>query len=119
MVIFRPMVNRIAPASPELTKFYSERHAWRNSGEERMRLRKHMQLAQVRPGSAVLDIGSRNGDLRKYPPRDVAYQGLDLAPEFAPPDTLIPDITSGFPVRDASFDYEFMIDVLQHTLTAT
>jgi len=55
MVIFRPMANRIAPASPELTKFYSERHAWRNSGEERMRFRKHMRLAQVRPGSAVLD----------------------------------------------------------------
>src|SRR5436190_23390855 len=118
MVIFRPMVNRIAPASPELTKFYSERHAWRNSGEERMRFRKHMQLAQVPPGSAVLDIGSRNGDLRKYLPRDVKYQGLDIAPEFAASDILIHDITSGLPFPDASFDYVFMVEVLEHTPTA-
>src|SRR2546430_3175020 len=118
MVIFRPMANRIAPASPELTKFYSERHAWRNSGEERMRFRKHMRLAQVRPGSAVLDIGSRNGDLRNYLPRDVKYQGLDIAPEFAAPDILIHDITSGLPFADASFDYVFMVEVLEHTPTA-
>src|SRR5438045_5206032 len=108
MVILGPMANRIAPASPELTKFYSERHAWRNSGEERMRFRKHMRLAQVRPGSAVLDIGSRNGDLRNYLPRDVKYQGLDIAPEFAAPDILIHAITSGLPFADASFDYVFM-----------
>src|SRR5437763_4790722 len=77
-----------------------------------------MQLAQVRPGSAVLDIGSRNGDLRKYLPRDVKYQGLDIAPEFAAPDILIHDITSGLPFPDAPFDYVFMSEVLEHTPTA-
>jgi SAM-dependent methyltransferase len=112
------MTDRIAPASPELRKFYSARHDWRNSGEERMRFRKHMQLARVRPGSAVLDIGSRNGDLRNYLPRDVTYQGLDIAPEFAAPDILIHDITSGLPFPDASFDYVFMVEVLEHTPTA-
>src|SRR3989449_11537959 len=104
MVFFEPTNPPIAPSSTELTKFYRERYNWRNAGEERMRFRKHMQLAQVRPGSSVLDIGSRNGDLRKYLPRDVKYQGLDIAPEFAAPDILIHDITSGLPFPDASFD---------------
>src|SRR3989454_783114 len=118
MVFFEPMNPPIAPSSPELTKFYRERYNWRNAGEERMRFRKHMQLAQVRPGSAVLDIGSRNGDLRNYLPRDVKYQGLDIAPEFAAPQILIHDITSGLPFPGASFDYVFMIEVLEHTPTA-
>jgi SAM-dependent methyltransferase len=112
------MPTRIAPASPELTKFYSTRHNWRNAGEERMRFRKHMQLAQVPAGSSVLDIGSRDGDLRKYLPPGTKYQGLDIAPEFAAPDILIHDITSGLPFPDASFDYVFMVEVLEHTPTA-
>jgi len=56
------MAQRIAPSSPELTKFYSQRYNWRHAGEERMRFRRATKLAQVRPGAAVLDIGSRNGD---------------------------------------------------------
>ena len=76
------MTTKIAPSSPQLTEFYSARYNWRNAGEERMRFRKATKLAQVRPGSAVLDIGSRNGDLRRYIPADVKYQGLDIAPEF-------------------------------------
>lgn len=112
------MSTRVAPASKELRDFYSERHNWRNSGEERMRFRKATKLAQVRPGSAVLDIGSRNGDLRKYLPPDVKYQGLDIAPEFAAPHVLIHDITTGLPFPNASFDNVFMIEVLEHTPTA-
>src|SRR2546422_6175459 len=101
-----------------LTEFYSARYSWRNAGEERMRFRKATKLAQVRPGSPVLDIGSRNGDLRRYLPPDVKYQGLDIAPEFAAPDILVHDISQGLPFADASFDYVFMVEVLEHTPTA-
>src|SRR5438094_8218970 len=103
------MSPRIAPSSPELAQFYSARHHWRNAGEERMRYRKATKLARVRPGSAVLDIGSRDGALRHYLPPDIKYQGLDIAPEFAGPDILIHDLTSGPPFADAPFDHVFMI----------
>src|SRR5256885_17177668 len=83
-----------------------------------MLFRRHMRRARVRRGSAVLYIGSANGDLRHYLPRDVKYQGLDIAPEFAAPDILIHDITSGLPFPAASFDYVFMVEVLEHTPTA-
>ena len=111
-------IPKIAPVSRELRDFYSARHDWRNSGEERMRFQSHARLAQVPAGSAVLDIGSRNGDLRDYLPLDIKYQGLDIAPEFAAPDILIHDISTGLPFPDASFDFVFMVEVLEHTPTA-
>lgn len=116
MIIFpSPMNDRIAPASPQLRDFYSARSNWRHSGEERMRFQSATRLARVAPGSAVLDIGSRNGDLRKYLPPNVRYQGIDIAPEFAAPEILIHDISSGLPFPDASFDFVFMIEVIEHT----
>ena len=94
--------------------FYSDRHAWRSAGEERMRFRKATRLAHVGPGATVLDIGSRNGDLRNYLPADVRYQGIDIAPEFAAPHVMVHDISAGLPFDDASFDFVFMIEVLEH-----
>jgi SAM-dependent methyltransferase len=108
------MSQRVAPASAELRDFYSARYNWRHAGEERMRFRNAARLARVRPGSAVLDIGSRNGDLRHYLPADVTYQGMDIAPEFAAPHVLIHDVSLGIPFPDESFDFVFMIEVLEH-----
>jgi SAM-dependent methyltransferase len=98
----------------ELTEFYSARTGWRSVGEERMRFRKATRLARVFPGAAVLDIGARDGGLRHYLPSDVRYQGIDIAPEFARPDVLIQDISKGIPFPDGSYDYAFIIEVLEH-----
>jgi ubiquinone/menaquinone biosynthesis C-methylase UbiE len=106
--------GRIAPASAALREFYSARHTWRHAGEERMRFRKAARLARVRPGSAVLDIGARDGGLRRFLPPDVRYRGLDIAPEFASPDVQVHDVSAGLPFPDASFDYVFCIEVLEH-----
>lgn len=108
------MSTKIAPASPELERFYSERSQWRRPGEEHMRFRKAAALARVRPGAAVLDIGCREGGLRDYLPSDVRYQGIDIAPEFAGKDILIQDISKGIPFPDATFDNVFIIEVLEH-----
>ncbi|PYO67699.1 MAG: hypothetical protein DMD69_09165 [Gemmatimonadetes bacterium] len=108
------MVDRITPASPELRDFYSARTAWRSKGEERMRFRKAAALARVPSGASVLDIGARDGGLKRFLPSGVAYQGIDIAPEFAGPDVLIRDISQGIPFPDGSYDFVFCIEVLEH-----
>lgn len=108
------MATKIAPASPELKDFYSERHSWRDSGEERMRFTRASALARVQPGAVVLDIGARDGGLRSFLPKDVKYQGMDIASEFERPEVLIRDVSEGIPFADAHFDNVFTIEVLEH-----
>ncbi len=108
------MTGKIAPASRELAEFYSARTAWRSPAEEQMRFRKAAALARVPPGAAVLDIGARDGGLRRFLPDRVQYQGIDIAPEFARPDVLIQDISQGIPFPSGSYDFVFCIEVLEH-----
>lgn len=107
-------MNGIAPGSGQLQAFYRTRSAWRKGGEERMRQRKAARLARVAPGTAVLEIGCRDGGLRRFLPPDIRYQGMDIAPEFAAPDILVRDVSEGLPFPDASFDNVFCIEVLEH-----
>ncbi len=104
----------VAPGSGQLQAFYQARSGWRKGGEERMRQRKAARLARVAPGAAVLEIGCRDGGLRRFLPPDVRYQGMDIAPEFAAADILIRDVSDGLPFPDASFDHVFCIEVLEH-----
>jgi SAM-dependent methyltransferase len=100
----------------DLARFYSARTAWRSPAEERMRFRKAAALARVPPGAgaAVLDIGARDGGLRRFLPEGVRYQGIDIAPEFARPDVTIQDVSQGIPFPAASYDFVFCIEVLEH-----
>jgi SAM-dependent methyltransferase len=108
------MSSRIAPGSVELEQFYRERAQWRGPGEERMRFRKAAAMAALAPGARVLDIGCRDGGLRRFLPSGVRYQGIDITPEFAGPDIMIRDISQGIPFPEASIDCVFCIEVLEH-----
>ena len=107
-------MTRIAPGSAELAGFYRARSAWRRRGEEQMRFRRAARLARVAPGASVLDIGCRDGGLRRFLPSDVRYRGMDITPEFAGPDITIRDVSDGIPFPDAGFDHVFCIEVLEH-----
>jgi SAM-dependent methyltransferase len=108
------MGTRIEPSSRELTGFYGERSKWRDSGEEHMRFVRAARIARVPDGAAVLDIGSRDGHLRRYLPAGTRYQGIDIAPQFASEDVVVHDISAGLPFPDAAFDCAFCIEVLEH-----
>lgn len=108
------MPPRIQPASKELTDFYRRRAGWRSSREESTRFRRAAALARVPAGARVLDIGAREGGLRKYLPEDVKYQGIDITPEFASESVLTRDISEGIPFPDQSYDAVFCIEVLEH-----
>jgi len=107
-------VTRIAPGSGELQDFYRARSGWRKGGEERMRFRAASRLARVPAGAAVLDIGCRDGGLRRWLLPGVRYQGMDITPEFAGPDIVIRDVSDGIPFADGAFDHVFCIEVLEH-----
>ena len=102
------------PGSTELTEFYRHRTAWRHAGEERMRFRKAVRIAQIPSGARVLDVGARDGGLKAFLPGGTTYQGVEIAPEFAAPDIRIHDVSTGLPFDDAAFDAAFCIEVMEH-----
>lgn len=61
---------------------------------------------------SVLDIGCRDGILRKYLPGDMCYTGVDLSP--GPNVTKVFNVEEGVPFADASFDVVVALDVLEH-----
>jgi SAM-dependent methyltransferase len=108
------MAPKIRPASRELVEFYSARTGWRSAAEERMRFRKAAALGRVPAGAAVLDVGARDGGLRRFLPDRITYQGIDIAPEFAGPEVLIQDVSRGLSFSDEAYDFVFCIEVLEH-----
>ncbi len=107
-------IEKIEPNSAALTDYYGQRAGWRNRGEEHMRFARAARLARVAAGSEVLDIGARDGHLRRYLAADVRYRGVEIAPQFASEHVQIHDVSSGLPFEDGSFDFAFCIEVLEH-----
>ena len=61
---------------------------------------------------SVLDIGCRDGILRRFLPQEVSYAGVDLCP--GPNVTRVCNVEQGIPFADASFDTVVALDVLEH-----
>jgi SAM-dependent methyltransferase len=68
---------------------------------------------RLKPGArSLLDIGCRDGILRKYLPEEMSYTGVDLTP--GPNVTQVCNVERGIPFADASFDAVVALDVLEH-----
>ena len=66
-------------------------------------------LLHGRRGS-VLDVGARDGVLRRFLSRDLEYRSADVAPGC----DFVIDLERPLPFPDRSFDYVVALDVLEH-----
>jgi SAM-dependent methyltransferase len=62
---------------------------------------------------SVLDVGCRDGVLKKHLRPDIEYVGIDM--HAGPAVTKVCNIDTGIPFDDASFDAVIALDVLEHT----
>lgn len=94
--------------------------------EARLRFRKAVATAALRPGERVLDVGAKRGGLGAYLREtglDVAYVGTDLSEEniaAAQADGLdvhLADVEQPLPFEDSSFDCAFCLELLEHLVT--
>lgn len=94
--------------------------------EARLRFRKAVAAAALRPGERVLDVGAKRGGLGAYLRErglDVAYTGTDLSEENIAAadadglDVRLADVEQPLPFEDASFDCAFCLELLEHLVT--
>jgi SAM-dependent methyltransferase len=103
----------------DLREFYEQRTGWRGYREEDLRFRKAVRIAAIPESGPVrlLDVGCRDGRLRRFIPGNVEYHGIDIAPSFAGDTIRTGDISNGTDFEDGWFDFVFCIEVLEHTRT--
>lgn len=109
--------RNIKQMSSDLTEFYEKRVEWRGLREEDLRFRKAVKIASFSSSGKIklLDIGCRDGRLRKFLPEGVEYHGIDIAPSFQNEFIVTGDIADGTAFPDDFFDDVFCIEVLEHT----
>jgi len=69
------------------------------------RIEKSLELADIRPGMTVLDVGCHMGELESYMPIEVMYNGIDHLNGH--------DIDGGFEL-DSKFDRIICLETLEH-----
>jgi SAM-dependent methyltransferase len=62
---------------------------------------------------SLLDVGCRDGTLRRHLPPQIVYTGVDLS--GGPHVDRVCDVERGLPFPDASYDVVTALDVLEHT----
>lgn len=61
----------------------------------------------------LLDVGCRDGRMKKYLPETIEYSGIDLFP--GPFVSKVCNIEQGIPYPDNAFDTVVALDILEHT----
>jgi SAM-dependent methyltransferase len=61
-----------------------------------------------------LDLGCRDNILKTYLPQKINYTGVDLFQNDHNGVDIISNVEESIPVEDNSFDYIFMLDILEH-----
>jgi len=61
-----------------------------------------------------LDLGCRDNILKKYLPQKINYTGVDIFQNDHKGVDIISNVEESIPVEDKSFDYIFMLDILEH-----
>jgi SAM-dependent methyltransferase len=94
--------------------------------EARLRFRKALAAAELRPGARVLDVGAKRGVLGQSAREiglDIAYMGADLSAENVALarevglDVREIDVTKQLPFPDGAFDCVFCLELLEHLVS--
>ncbi len=105
--------------SVDLRQFYEEQSDSDIDRAAEIRFEKAVSLANVQPGSTVLDVGMRHGELRRFLP-DVDYEGIDISRkrvEYCIRKGLkakLANVDEGTGYEDGRFDYVFALEIIEH-----
>jgi 2-polyprenyl-3-methyl-5-hydroxy-6-metoxy-1,4-benzoquinol methylase len=109
----------LTTSSVDLRQFYEEQTDNEIDRAAEIRFQKAVWLAAVQPGTTVLDVGMRYGELRRFLP-DVDYEGIDISSkrvEYCIRKGLkakLVNVDDRTDYNDGTFDYVFALEIIEH-----